>query len=127
MCTRETPKMPNDQANPYEPSVVDSSTTTDLKRSKYVDNLYRNSKQMVLLTCLGFLVPVVLIIAAPLGLLYAFQRSRLLKKVSEATVQLSAADAEKISFLRDHSLRFYAPAIIVGLWVLFIVSIVATS
>ena len=81
---------------------------------------------MVLLICLGVFVPLVLIFAAPLGLLYAFQRSSLLKKVREGTILLSAEDAEKVNFLRDHSFRFYAPAIIVGFWFLFIVIIVSS-
>ena len=82
--------------------------------------------QMVLRVRLTFFfVPIVLVIAVPLGLLYAFQRSQLLKKLSGQ--QVAAGDVEKVEFLRRSSLRFYVPAIVFAVWALFILVIVVMS
>jgi hypothetical protein len=44
--------------------------------------------------------------------------------VASGAMPVSGGDAEKIGFLRRTPLRFYAPAIVVGLWALFILAIV---
>ncbi len=107
----------------------------DPNTEKHVDQLYRNSKQMVAASALGVLVPIVLVIAAPLGLLYAYQRSRLLGRIATGKLDvpndsLSGSDppslSDKIAYLRAHPLRFFAPFLVLGAAVLF-VAIIALS
>ncbi len=49
----------------------------DARTEKRIEELYRNAKQMPLLTVLGLLVPIVLLFAVPLGIVYFIECSRL--------------------------------------------------
>ena len=105
----------------------------DAKTEKHIDQLYRNSRQMVLLSILGLFVPIVLVIAAPLGIMYALERSRLLKKVDRGNLDIAgsaepapgtASASDKITYLRERPIRFLIPAIIVGAYLVLIAAII---
>ena len=98
----------------------------DVKTQKHVDNLFRNSKQMGMASIAGLIFPIVLIVAAPLGLLYAAQRSSLLKKIDSGEIDLSGdkETASKVDYLREHNLHFFVPTIVVGVVILAIAMIV---
>lgn len=93
----------------------------DPRLAKRIDHLYRNCKQMPLLCILGLFVPIILLFVAPLSLVYAAQRSRLLREVK--SIDLAASDAERrvrptpaeqVSYLQNNGISFYAPLMIMA-------------
>lgn len=88
----------------------------DKKLESHIHNLHRASKSMVLLNVFAFLMPIIMLLAAPVGLFYAFQRSRLLKQFTD--LDLDDADrtndptstAAEMRFLKEHGIRFLVPA-----------------
>jgi hypothetical protein len=126
--------------NPVQPPPLPPGEmgVLDAKTKKRIDTLYRNAKQFPLLTILSvlFCLPIVLL-AAPLGLVYAVQRSRLLDELQgrdlggrnvDATRRLrDIPTCDKVAMLRTWGARFYAPAIIVALAVGFAVFAVVTG
>ena len=79
---------------------------------------------MVMLTILGILIPILLLFAAPLGIVYAFQRSKLLKEIDSGEFSPAPSEMEMVAYLRGNSVRYYLPSIIVVFAVLFVVAVV---
>ena len=104
------------------------------KLEKRIDTLYRNTRQMPLLSILGIFVPLVLLIGAPLGLLYWFWRRDLLQSADSGALALDPAPpplpntrqsgelstATKLDFIRSHRHSLLIPAYMLGAFVLVI-------
>jgi hypothetical protein len=93
------------------------------KIEKRIDTLYRNTRQMPLLAILGILVPIILIIGGPLGLLYWFWRRDLLRAVDSGAIVLdpvppslpgtrqsgNLSSAAKLEFIRSRKQSLLIP------------------
>ncbi|QDT15444.1 hypothetical protein [Alienimonas californiensis] len=60
--------------------------------AKRVDSLYRNLKQLPMMTVLGVLVPVLILILPPVGLAYWWLRRRLLANVDAGRIVVEPHD-----------------------------------
>jgi hypothetical protein len=80
-----------------------------------IDELYRNCKSMPLITILGILFPIVLLIAAPLAIMYYSRNKKLLSNINIHEIESSSTDSvsisDKIEYLRKHKDRFFFPLI----------------
>ncbi len=86
----------------------------DDAQAKRIDGLYRNAKQMPILAVLGVLVPLLLLLGAPLGILYASWRKGLLSDIDAGKIELDADTEPKVALLRRSTLVFYVPAMILA-------------
>ena len=106
----------------------------DPKVQKHLDNLYRNTQQMPILNVFCLFVPVLLLISVPVGLLYAYQRRQLLKRVDSGEWpvpqtpplpgQVSLSD--KVNAVRRRNLRLWVPTILLGVFLTVFLVIVLT-
>ncbi len=85
---------------------------------KRIDSLYRNCKQMPIFTLFGFVIPLFLLIGAPLGFVYAADRKKLLKGIADGEIEVDRRARTKnisvgaqIDFIEKNKLNFYAPAV----------------
>jgi hypothetical protein len=109
--------------NPYQaPCVADGGSRTGLdpKLEKRIDSLYRNAKQLPLLAIFGLFIPVIMLFAAPLGLVYAWQKARLLKLLEGVDLDGGipigkVTTAKKIECLTRWNARFYVPSILMAI------------
>ena len=105
-----------------------TSLSIDPKLAKKIEYLYRSMKPMVVLGIVGVLIPLILLLVAALGLVYAAQRSSLLKKVGSDFSSIPEVEIqEQLEYIRDHSFRLFFPAIMVGVYVAFIAIFVAVA
>jgi hypothetical protein len=106
-------------------------TAVDAKLDKHIDTLFRNSQMMPVVTIMGVFIPIVLVFAGPLGLVYAAQRARLLRRIDNGELSLSGPPPlpgavsvqDKIATLRRQSLRLIVPGIIMGVYALFLAAV----
>lgn len=108
--------------NPYQASLApadDASAAGNARVAKRVDSLYRNVKMMPVLTALGLFVPLMLMLAVPLALVYLFLRRQLLEGIDRGAIVIDPnhAAAEQVAYLREHSLRLWAPLYVAGVWI----------
>ena len=89
----------------------------DAKLIKQVDSLVRNMKPMPALAFAGVIIPIILLFAAPLGLVYAGQRLRLLKTLDSVAPPDTPTVAEQVAYIRDHNWRLYVPMIVAVVYV----------
>lgn len=97
----------------------------DAKLIKEVDTLARNIKPLPALAFVGIIIPIILLFVAPLGLVYAGQRSRLLKKLESAAPPDDPAVADQVGYIRDHHRRAYVPMIVAIVYVAVLIGLVA--
>ena len=106
----------------------------DEKATKRIHSVYRNNKSMVTGSIVGLIIPIILFIAAGLGFLYAFHRTRLLKDIDEGRIDVSddpalvpASIHEEISYIRKHNLVYHAPLFLIGFIVLVVALVIIGS
>jgi hypothetical protein len=64
----------------------------DAKRAKEVDSLYRNIKQLPLLGCLGFFIPMIGVLLLPIVFAYMYLRRRLLHNLAKGEIVIDDHD-----------------------------------
>ena len=105
----------------------------DKDNEKRLDTLYRNTKQMPILTILGIFVPIVLFVAAPLGILYSIWRRNFLRDIDsekfaltdpETPTQGVLSNSEKLEFIRVRKVSLLAPTMVVGAYILLIIGVI---
>jgi hypothetical protein len=93
---------------------------------KQVEAIYSNTKRMPVLTILGFIFPVLLIFAGPLGLLDWFRRNRILADYDAGNIVLHPNSIEKLDHIRESKYSLLVPIWILGAWILFLVVFIAS-
>ena len=117
---------PSARGQTVGPLTTSGEFTMDAELTRRIDSLYRNMKPMAALTFAGIIIPIILFFAGPLGLVYAGQRSRLLKILDSADTSSAAPEvAEKIEYIRAHKLRLYVAVIAFALYLVPIGVLVA--
>lgn len=116
------------------PSPTDDSNIVPAKLSKRLDTLYRSARQMSGLTLFGVVIPILLPIAASLGLLYHFWRRKLLAAPEFQDIMRSIQSADKrsrkrlaegtdvtakLAYLYLHGSAFLFPVILVAVILIF--------
>jgi hypothetical protein len=111
------------------------------KIEKKIDTLYRNTKQLPLLAILGVIVPIILIIAGPLGILYWCWRRDLLRDVDGGNIVLDASPpplpstakaaelstSAKLKFIREHPHSLLVPVYLLGAYAVLLGVIIAVA
>lgn len=112
---------------------------TDPRVEKRIDSLYRNVKQIPVLSILGLLVPIALLFAFPLALIYMFLRAKLLRDIDDGTVVINPLEdrrssnphelsvSQKVHYLRYHAARLWVPILILCGWLTVGVLMVAAA
>ncbi len=107
----------------------------DERTVKRVDSVYRNIRQMPLLSALGIFVPIVGIVLLPVAIGYSFFLSSLLRQYRNQEIQFGAeahfsqrdgepSTEQKLVFLQRNGRRHLLFPFIVGSgWILFIIGI----
>ena len=108
------------------------------KNQKRLDTLYSSAKQLPMAGWIGLLFPILLLIAAPLGILYHSWATRFLDDLEAEKIDIDPElkrkenepnNKEKIEYLRANKKALLQPAILLGVMVaaIIIIMIVATS
>ncbi len=104
--------------NPFQSprEVSNLAGSMEPKLYRRLDALYRNGRLLPLITVLAIFVPILMLIVAPLGLVYAVQRYYLLKDLGYSLLDdpQSLGDGlarDKIDAIRRWRARFYTPSI----------------
>lgn len=99
----------------------------DPKLIKRIDNMYRNMKPIVVMAFVGVLMPPILLFAAPLGLLYALQRIRLIDDIADASAPEDPALANKVAYIHEHNMRLFVPLIVMVVGLILLTAFVLIS
>lgn len=108
--------------NPFESprDVPNAAGAMDPNLYRRMDALYRNGKLLPLITVLAIVVPFLMLLVAPMGLVYAAQRKLLLADIgsTERDAPEALGDSlsrDKLAAIRRWRTRFYVPSILVAL------------
>jgi len=84
-------------------------------------------KPMPALAFAGVIIPLILLFAAPLGLVYAGQRTRLLRRIDSAEPPDDPKVVEQINYIRERNRRLDVPIIVAGVYLVIVAGLVALA